>query len=194
MIRKGTGMVKKKLTPTERVTEWRKKNPAKFRKSRREYYRTHKEYFREYRKKRAAKIRKWRKKYSQRKEVKFANRMRAKVRRLESRLEIIKLLGGKCKKCSVSDFRILQIDHVKGGGNKDSKGFGLAYYRHVLKKIRNGSKDYQLLCSNCNWIKRWERNEVRREYKDETTYQEIYKLWKKGEDLSQLWKIRETKN
>lgn len=84
--------------------------------------------------------------------------------------EIIILLGGKCSNsnCAVpngmTDKRCLQIDHVNGGGRKEVKSFpnSLAFYRFVLTQIKNGSKDYQCLCSNCNQIKRYENKEFRK--------------------------------
>jgi hypothetical protein len=88
------------------------------------------------------------------------------------RAEIIQLLGGKCTNpfnlphpdwCN--DTRCLQIDHVNGGGIKEKKRVtngGQEYYGFVLRQIKLGSKDYQLLCANCNWIKRHENNENRK--------------------------------
>lgn len=82
--------------------------------------------------------------------------------------EIFNLLGNKCSNpdCLVPnecrDIRCLQIDHVKGGGSKELKRLRTSYryYRYVLQQLRAGSKDYQLLCANCNWIKRFEKKEV----------------------------------
>ena len=78
------------------------------------------------------------------------------------KLEIFGLLGNKCCKCGFSDLRILQIDHVNGGGYKERKGLNYSsrnLYRFILTKIKQGSKDYQLMCPNCNWIKKVENNE-----------------------------------
>jgi hypothetical protein len=33
------------------------------------------------------------------------------------------------------------------------------YYMEVLGKIKSGSKDYQVLCANCNQVKRFKQNE-----------------------------------
>jgi hypothetical protein len=84
-------------------------------------------------------------------------------------MEIHHLLGDKCISCGFSDWRALQIDHINGGGHRDrirrcgKKGMGKVggsqYYRYILRQIKLGSKDYQLLCANCNWIKRYEKNE-----------------------------------
>lgn len=71
--------------------------------------------------------------------------------------QVFDLLGRKCR-CGFSDMRALQIDHVNGGGYRESqKRTGTQFYRHVLKN----PKDYQTLCANCNWIKRAERGETR---------------------------------
>jgi len=77
--------------------------------------------------------------------------------------KVFVLLGGKCSNpnCLVpngcSDPRCLQIDHVHGGGNKERKGRG----NEVLYlKILLNPEGYQLLCANCNWIKRYENKEV----------------------------------
>ena len=80
----------------------------------------------------------------------------------EVRREIVSLLGSKCAHCGIEDKRVLQIDHVNGGGKKERNKFGRnlkKYYLYILNKIKNGSTDYQVLCANCNWIKRFENNE-----------------------------------
>jgi hypothetical protein len=77
---------------------------------------------------------------------------------------IIQLLGGKCSNPYnlnhgdfLNDTRCLQIDHVNGGGVRELREHKNRYsfYGMVIRKIKVGSKDYQLLCSNCNWIKRY---------------------------------------
>lgn len=73
---------------------------------------------------------------------------------------IIQKLGGCCRHCGFTDVRALQIDHVLGGGNKELKngrGAGLKYDYEVL---RDTDGKYQLLCANCNWIKRHENKEA----------------------------------
>lgn len=79
----------------------------------------------------------------------------------KSRVYAINILGGKCKRCGFDDIRALQIDHVNGGGNKEHKEGGS--YKIYLKIIsnKNAEGEYQLLCANCNWIKRYENKEVR---------------------------------
>ena len=78
-----------------------------------------------------------------------------------ARVEAINILGGRCKRCGFDDIRALQIDHINGGGSKEIKEIG--GYKIYLKIIstKNKDKDYQVLCANCNWIKRYENKEVR---------------------------------
>lgn len=76
------------------------------------------------------------------------------------RNKILDMFGRKCMWCGFSDVRALQVDHKNGGGRDDVSSFKsrYSYYKHVLKV---GAKKYQLLCANCNWIKRVERGESR---------------------------------
>lgn len=82
------------------------------------------------------------------------------------RSEILFLLGGKCVICGFNDERALQIDHVNGKGNQEHSCFKnqTSYYRYVLGKIKEGSKDYQCLCANHNWIKKFEEKETKEKY------------------------------
>ena len=81
------------------------------------------------------------------------------------RQEVFSLLGGaKCSRCGFSDIRALQIDHINGrGAYKERRRLGgPRFYRQIIKDYQNGKKgDYQILCANCNWIKRHERLEWR---------------------------------
>lgn len=79
--------------------------------------------------------------------------------KVNPRERIVKLLGNRCCRCGFSDVRALQIDHVNGGGTRDRarlKG-AIAYYIHIERNLNSGL--YQLLCANCNWIKRVENGE-----------------------------------
>lgn len=81
--------------------------------------------------------------------------------RHEKRGLILALLGNCCVKCGYSDPRALQIDRVHGNGKKEIRKFKNEdyYYRFVLEQLKSGSKDYQCLCANCNWVKRHENGE-----------------------------------
>jgi hypothetical protein len=74
----------------------------------------------------------------------------------------IDILGGKCIRCGFDDIRALQIDHINGGGNIDIKNIRGNYHRSVIQSVLNNERKYQLLCANCNWIKRAENNELRK--------------------------------
>ena len=98
--------------------------------------------------------RKWRK---ENKELGHASNKRYRQKQRKQALEI---LGGKCCKCGFSDERALQIDHIDGHGNRE---LTIIYSRGIYKKIINGfTQEYQLLCANCNWIKRVENKETRK--------------------------------
>jgi len=86
---------------------------------------------------------------------------------IDYRLLILHKLGAKCVQCGFKDVRALAIDHVNSDGaekrrkiNGSQRSCGYKYYRAVFLEIQAGSKDYQVLCANCNWIKRIERMEV----------------------------------
>jgi hypothetical protein len=83
------------------------------------------------------------------------------------RLAVIRFLGGKCSDpynqhiLPYSDVRALQIDHINGGGTKESKSIcRSSMYRNIL----SGAKGYQILCANCNQIKKSINNETTRKY------------------------------
>ena len=81
--------------------------------------------------------------------------------RLRMKKAIHALLGGKCSRCGFEDSRALQIDHINGGGVAEIKTIKGNYLRLVLQSVSKGENKYQLLCANCNWIKRVENNEIR---------------------------------
>lgn len=80
------------------------------------------------------------------------------------RLALVAALGGKCVRCGFDDERALQVDHVNGGGVKEARALTGMKNKVILDKVLKGSEDYQLLCANCNWIKRVENNETSRKY------------------------------
>ena len=90
------------------------------------------------------------------------------IRRRQFRHDAIIKLGGRCvsPNCKwvnedgtsgCTDFRILQFDHVKGKGTKDRKKRGFEKLCKAVLKDNKG--EFQLLCSNCNWIKAFENRE-----------------------------------
>jgi len=100
----------------------------------------------------------WRKKYPHLNEK---DKLKIRERTLRRRKELISFLGGECVHCGISDTRCLQFDHKHGGGCKEVKLFKgqksmfMFYYRnpHIAQfKL-------QILCANCNSIKRIENKE-----------------------------------
>lgn len=79
------------------------------------------------------------------------------------RVAALVALGGKCVLCGITDFRCLQIDHINAGGSKErkEKGFSKQFHKHVVASFLNKEERYQLLCANCNWIKRFDQNEAK---------------------------------
>lgn len=81
-----------------------------------------------------------------------------KNRRAEARQKVLEFLGCICIHCGFSDTRALQIDHVNGGGTKEWNRGALAYDRKY-EMVYATPQNYQILCANCNWIKRHENDE-----------------------------------
>lgn len=78
------------------------------------------------------------------------------------KVKIFDILGKKCKECGFKDIRALQIDHIDGGGSKERAVLnGRTRNRMILLNLLNGSKNYQILCANCNWIKRYKNKEYK---------------------------------
>ena len=62
----------------------------------------------------------------------------------------------KCRRCGFSDIRALSIDHINGGGVKHIRVIGNFYSWLINNNFPPG---FQVLCMNCQWIKRAENNE-----------------------------------
>ena len=71
--------------------------------------------------------------------------------------KVLEQYAKKCARCGFnSDIRILQLDHVNGGGNRERREIGT---RGIRRKALKNPELYQLLCPNCNWTKRFNLNE-----------------------------------
>ena len=127
------------------------------------------EYQKQWRKEHPEKSSEYSKRYHDKRSSTLAGResynayMRVKNKEYWHRIrnDALDLLGGKCIKCGYSDKRALQFDHINGGGTKDMKSHksSYAYYKKVYESIRSGEQKFQILCANCNWIKRYENDE-----------------------------------
>ena len=98
------------------------------------------------------------------------NRQKARQSCLKSyrkqKAKLFALLGGKCAVCGFADERALQVDHINGGGSEQrtaqrlSNKLGLDHYKQYVKmSVSDLLSQHQLLCANCNWIKRAEKGE-----------------------------------
>ena len=86
------------------------------------------------------------------------DRKKQKRYRRKPRLRVLKILGGKCVECGFDDWRALQIDHTKGGGTQDTKTNPIKPQHDIM--AGRDIDEYQLLCANCNAIKRYTHKEV----------------------------------
>lgn len=90
-------------------------------------------------------------------------RDRAAKGRHEARDALLARMGGKCVRCGFSDERALQFDHVHGDGMKERRSSTFDWWSRL--KLMSNYTDaelhdrYQLLCANCNQIKKIERAE-----------------------------------
>lgn len=93
-----------------------------------------------------------------------------RLNRERVRKQILELLGGvSCATCGFGDWRALHVDHRGGGGNRErvrglpiTVGLGLWKFRAlIVKNVAAARRKYQVLCANCNWIKRHEAKECR---------------------------------
>jgi len=76
--------------------------------------------------------------------------------RPQVRLKLLAEMGNRCIQCGFDDVRALQIDHVHGGGSQERSTLTVTQF---YSRVREYPEDYQLLCANCNWIKRAENGE-----------------------------------
>lgn len=99
--------------------------------------------------------------------------LRSAIKRTaEIKAQIFDRYGNKCVRCGFDDdCRAFQIDHVNGGGSQDALKFKSkrAYWKHVLE---DQTGKFQLLCANCNAIKRIEQGEHRKRSSYKRTYVE----------------------
>lgn len=81
----------------------------------------------------------------------------------EHREEVMAILGKKCARCSFSDERALQIDHVHGFGSVHRAN---APWPVIFEQMKNNPEEFQTLCANCNSIKAIENEEFLSPFRD----------------------------
>lgn len=66
-----------------------------------------------------------------------------------------------CARCGFNDIRALTIDHIKAGGTQDRRNRRVTnprmYYRLIIET--GTPEEYQVLCMNCQFVKRFENKE-----------------------------------
>ena len=94
--------------------------------------------------------------------VKQLQAIRRRKEKDEIRSELIKILGAKCSNCGHLDIRVLQFDHIKGGGEKHRREF--SHRNQYLKCLLKNTHIVQLLCANCNFLKRMQKEGMKSPY------------------------------
>lgn len=77
------------------------------------------------------------------------------------RKKVLEKYGGKCIRCGFSDNRALQIDHIHGNGRREVEELH-SRWKFLRKVLVDTKGNYQLLCANCNVIKKDEQGETRK--------------------------------
>lgn len=144
------------------LKKWRDENRQKMRRTNSEYYHKHKAEIRE---KRKLKLRAF---YFKNKHRYKRNAIVWRIQNPEKKREIYlrnynkrkaklyEVFGKKCCLCGFDDVRALQLDHKNGMGRSHRKfRTGVQVYDDALKN----PEEFQMLCANCNQIKRIENKE-----------------------------------
>lgn len=79
--------------------------------------------------------------------------LESRQRYASDRKIVIERLEGKCACCGETNFDILSIDHVFGGGNQEKKKLRGKRFMTILKNMEQSKliEKYQCLCYNCNY-------------------------------------------
>jgi len=77
----------------------------------------------------------------------------------------------KCVRCGFTDLRALTIDHINGHGTEHKRKLGISrsgshFYRWL--RTNNYPQGFQVLCMNCQFIKRVENDEDFRRGRDKS--------------------------
>ena len=107
-----------------KAREWKSKNKEYLKAYKKKYYKEHKESEKEY------------------------SRKRNKQRR-NKLLDIISNGNPVCVRCGCNDTRLLEINHINGGGTKEVRGKVVTFWNNIIKGTR-ATDDLELLCKVCN--------------------------------------------
>lgn len=122
---------------------------------RRKYYQEHKEEQQAYREIHKEKRKQYMKEWYAKNKIR--QQELAREYRKQLRIEIISHYGRKCVCCGENRIEFLTIDHINDGGRKHRRSIGGPNRFYLWLKKNNYPKDYQVLCMNCNWAKRFGR-------------------------------------
>ena len=141
--------------------------PSKYYETRKLYNEKNKEKYKEYKKKyyeiNKEKIR--------RKAINYD-----RVHRMKVLYKIDPLL--KCKRCGCDDLRFLEINHINGGGWRESKSYrytSSTSISHAIRYFGRKTDDLELLCRPCNHI-----HFLERKYKINNTNLKV--IWEKPKE------------
>lgn len=82
------------------------------------------------------------------------------AREKRQRAELLSMLGGRCVSCGYNaDARALHVDHVNGGGSGERSSGQHSYPAGLIRQVKASPDKFQLLCANCNIIKKSEQGE-----------------------------------
>lgn len=114
---------------------------------------------------------------------------------IKARVQLLELLGSKCKVCGESDIETLQIDHIADDGAEDRRRFkGLVQmYIYYINRPEEANEKLQVLCGNHNWKKRYAIHTKKKilEQQEEQEKEKPNKFfdWEKIDDVNTpLWK------
>lgn len=114
----------------------------------------------------------WRKmKWATDEEYREEHRRRERERAKTLKEKVLSLYSGKCTWCSYNDPRALQLDHINNDGYKERCGNSRMNASLRNKKILadpSYAAKFQLLCANCNQIKKVEYEATLKSKKEKT--------------------------
>ena len=73
----------------------------------------------------------------------------------QTRKRAILKLGGKCMNCGETNLRVLQLNHINGGGTPERKRRNS--YQISMDVLKEKRTDIDVRCANCNIIYEYER-------------------------------------
>lgn len=129
-----------------RWKEWKDRNPEKVSAAYKKWYEANKETARQKKRETMKRLR------AANPEKYNAQSAAAKARERE---RLYEMYGHVCARCNFNDKRALTLDHIKNNGNTERAELG---ERGVYRKAKayHQPEEYQILCMNCQFIKRTE--------------------------------------